>query len=130
MAYNREKIFEQAKEAVVKHELFFIADLVAYVGCSRAWFYDAFPDGSDELDTIKEFINQNKIKKKVEIRKKLFNSEKAAELLALYRLLATKEEHMRLNQSYVDHTTKGESINKPLSAEEVQKAKDSLNDDV
>ena len=30
----------------------------------------------------------------------------------------------------VDNTTQGESINKPLSAEEVQKAKDSLNDDV
>lgn len=111
MAYDTKKLFEQAKEAIEKHNLFFIEDIVAFVPCARSTFYDRFPDGSDEMDTFKEMLEQNKIKTKSGIRAKLWKSEKAAELLALYRLIATPEEHRKLNQSYLDHTSKGETIN-------------------
>lgn len=115
MAYDRKKIFEKAKEATEKHNLFFVEDIVAFLPCSRSRFYDFFPDGSDELDTLKEILENNKIKTKSSIRAKLFKSAKAAELLALYRLIATPEEHKKLNQSYIDHTTKGEQmIFKPI----------------
>ena len=110
MAYDRNKIFEQAKEAIKKNNLFFVEDIPAFLPCSRSTFYSFFPDGSDELDTLKSFLDDNKIKTKSGIRAKLWKSEKAAELLALYRLIATPEEHMKLNQSYIDHTTKGKEI--------------------
>ena len=110
MAYDTQKLFEQAKEAVKSHNLFFIEDIVAFIPCSRSTFYERFPDGSEELDTLKELLEQNRIKTKSSIRAKLYKSEKAAELLALYRLIATPEEHQKLNQSYIDHTSKGEKI--------------------
>jgi hypothetical protein len=110
MAYNRAKIYEQAKEQVAKHNLFFIEDIVAFLPCGRSWFYENFKDGMDEMDTLKEMLEQNKIKTKSGIRAKLWKSNKAAELLALYRLIATPEEHQKLNQSYVDHTSKGNKI--------------------
>jgi len=110
MAYDKNKLFEQAKEQIEKHNLFFIEDVVAFIPCSRSWFYDNFKDGSDEMDTIKEMLEENKVKTKSSIRAKLWKSEKAAELLALYRLISTPEEHQKLNQSYVDHTTKGEKV--------------------
>jgi hypothetical protein len=102
MAYNKKKIFEQAKEAITKNNLFFVNDIWAWLPCSRSWFYDAFPDGSDELDTFKGMLEQNKIKTKSSIRAKLFKGEKAAELLALYRLICTPEEHRLLNQQYIE----------------------------
>lgn len=104
MAYDTQKLFEQAKEAVKSHNLFFIEDIVAFIPCSRSTFYERFPDGSDELDALKELLEQNRIKTKSSIRHKLYKSEKAAELLALYRLIATPEEHKRLNQQYIDHS--------------------------
>ena len=110
MAYDTQKLFEQAKEAVKNNNLFFIEDIVAFIPCSRSTFYERFPDGSDELDTLKDLLEQNRIKTKSSIRAKLYKSEKAAELLALYRLIATPEEHQKLNQSYIDHTSKGEKI--------------------
>lgn len=110
MAYDTQKLFEQAKEAVEKHNLFFIEDIVAFIPCSRSTFYDRFPDGSDELDTLKDLLEQNRIKTKSSIRAKLYKSDKASELLALYRLIATPEEHQRLNQQYIDHTSKGSKI--------------------
>ena len=112
MAYDKAKLYEQAKEAIEKNNLFFIEDIVAFIPCSKQTFYDYFPVDSDEMDTLKEMLEQNKIKTKSGIRAKLWKSEKAAELLALYRLIATPEEHQKLNQSYIDHTTNGASIGK------------------
>lgn len=102
MAYDKEKIFEQAKEAITKNNLFFVNEIWTWLPCSRSWFYDAFPDGSDELDTFKGMLEQNKIKTKSAIRSKLFRSDKAGELLALYRLICTPEERQMLNQQYVE----------------------------
>ena len=111
MAYDRTKIYQQAEEAIKKHNLFFIEDIPAFLPCSRSTFYAFFPDGSDELDTLKSFLDDNKVKTKSSIRAKLWKSNKASELLALYRLIATPEEHQKLNQSYVDHSTLGKEIN-------------------
>jgi hypothetical protein len=110
MAYDKKKIFEQAKEQIKKNNLFFIEDIVAWLPCSKTYFYDAFPLDSDEYNTLKGMLETNKTKTKSAIRSKLFKSNKASELLALYRLIATTEEHQKLNQSYVDHTSKGDKI--------------------
>ena len=106
MAYDKDKIYEQAKEAIKKNNLFFIEDVVAFIACGRSYFYEHFKDGMDEMDTIKEMLEENKIKTKSSIRAKLWKSNRASELLALYRLIATPEEHQKLNQSYVEQTTK------------------------
>jgi hypothetical protein len=102
MAYDKNKIYEQAKEQIKKNNLFFIEDIVAFLPCSKTYFYEAFPLDSNEMDTIKELLEDNKIKTKSSIRAKLWKSNKAAELLALYRLIATPEEHKKLNQQYID----------------------------
>ena len=39
MAYDRKKIFEQSKEVIVKHKLFFIEDIVAFLPCDKTTFY-------------------------------------------------------------------------------------------
>ena len=110
MAHDKTKIYEQAKEAISKHNLFFIEDIVAFIPCSKPTFYEFFPVDSNELNILKSLLDENKVRTKSAIRAKLYKSDKAAELLALYRLICTKEEHQLLNQQYIDHTTKGESI--------------------
>lgn len=110
MAYDKNKIYEKAKEQIAKHNLFFIEDIVAFLPCSKGYFYETFPLESDEMNTIKEMLEENKITTKSSIRAKLYKSSKATELLALYRLIATPEEHKKLNQSYIDHTSAGKKI--------------------
>lgn len=110
MAYNKAKIYEQAQKAIKDNNLFFVEDIVAWLPITKATLYDYFPVDSDELNTLKGLLEENKTKTKSSIRAKLFKSQKAAELLALYRLICTKEEHQLLNQQYVDHTSKGEKI--------------------
>jgi hypothetical protein len=111
MAYDRKKIYNQAIDAIKENNLFFIEDIIAFIPCNKDTFYRFFPKGSDEYDTLKRLLEDNKIRTKSSIRAKLFKSQKAAELLALYRLICTPEEHQKLNQQYIDHTSKGEKIN-------------------
>tara|TARA_R110000868_G_scaffold333073_2_gene593977 strand:- start:1472 stop:1852 length:381 start_codon:yes stop_codon:yes gene_type:complete len=111
MAYSKEEILKEAIAAVESHSLYFIDDVVAFVACSRSTFYDYFPADSDELDNLKELLNRNKISMKVKLRARLSEGEKAAEILALYKLIATEDERRALSMQHVDHTTKGEKIN-------------------
>ena len=110
MAYDRKKIYNQAIDAIKENNLFFIEDIIAFIPCNKDTFYRFFPKGSDEYDTLKRLLEDNKVRTKSSIRAKLFKSQKAAELLALYRLICTPEEHQKLNQQYIDHTSKGERI--------------------
>lgn len=132
MAYDKNKIYNQAIEAIEKNNLFFIEDIVAFIPCSKPTFYDFFPPNSNELNSLKDLLEQNKIKTKSSIRAKLYKSNKAAELLALYRLIATTDEHRLLNQSYIDHSTKGKSISQKieLSDETIERLNKKYDDEI
>ena len=110
MAYDQKKIFDKAKEQIKKHNLFFIEDIVAFLPCSKTTFYDFFPLESDEMNTLKEMLEDNKIITKSSIRAKLHAGDRAAELLALYKLICTDAERDALSMQKVDHTTQGEKI--------------------
>lgn len=106
MAFDRDKLYQQAKTAITENNLFFIEDIVAFIPCSKPTFYEHFPIDSNELNSLKELLGQNKIRTKSAIRAKLYKSPKASELLALYRLICTPEERRMLNQNYIELTGK------------------------
>ncbi len=106
MAFDRDKLYQQAETAIKENNLFFIEDIIAFIPCSKQTFYDYFPVGSDEMDDLKGLLEQNKIRTKSAIRAKLYKSPKASELLALYRLICTPEERKMLNQNYIELTGK------------------------
>ena len=107
MAYDKEKILEQAKEMIVKNKLFFIDDICAFLPISRATFYLW---EFDKLDELKELLNQNKTELKVSMRSKWYKSNAPALQMALMKLIATPEELKKLSMQYNDHTTDGKEI--------------------
>jgi hypothetical protein len=104
MAYNKTKIFEQSKSVIKKYGLYFIEDIVAYLPCAKPTFYEFFPPESNELNTLKELLEINKVETKVEIRGKLLKGDKAAELIALYKLICTEEERRSLSMQEIKHS--------------------------
>jgi hypothetical protein len=104
MAYKTEKLFEQAIEAIDQNNLFFVEDVVAYLGIAKPTFYDHFPIDSNEMNAIKEKLNKNAMRTKVSIRSKLHQSKSPAGLLALYKLLATNDERKALAMEYREHS--------------------------
>lgn len=107
MAYDKKKIFEQAKEAIVKNKLFFIDDIIAYLPCSRSTFYEWEMEKSDEL---KELLNQNRTTLKVSLRSKWYTSNAPALQMALMKLIASPEELRKLSMTH----TAIEEVEKPI----------------
>jgi hypothetical protein len=122
MAYDKNKIFEQAKEVITGHSLYFIEDVVAYLPISKPTFYDYFKVDSNEFNELKDLLEVNKVKMKVHLRQKLSMGDKAAEILALYKLICSDEERKALQMVYNDHTTNGKEIT--LITREIVKPKD------
>ena len=127
MAYDRVKIFEQAKEMIVKHKLFFVDDIVAFLPCSKSSFYEFYPDGSDELDELKELLNVNRTTLKVSMRSKWYTSNAPALQMALMKLIATPEELKKLSMQFVESENTNKNIDAgKLTDEEIKKINDSL----
>lgn len=102
MAYDKKKIFEQAKEVIVKHKLFFIEDIVAFLPISKKTFYEYYPIQSDESNELKEMLETNRTELKVSMRSKWYKSNAPALQMALMKLIATPDELKKLSMQYVE----------------------------
>ena len=110
MAYSTEILKAKAMEAIKKNKLIFVEDVAAMCGVNKTTLYDHFPINSNDYNDIRELLEQNKIDIKVSIRYKWSKSDNPTAQMALYKLCSTKEEHMKLQQNYTDHTTDGDKI--------------------
>lgn len=103
MAYDRKKIFEQAKEMIVKHKLFFVEDIVAFLPISKKTFYEFFPLESNESNELKELLETNRTELKVSMRSKWYKSNAPALQMALMKLICTDEERKKLAMQYSEN---------------------------
>lgn len=118
MAYDRVKIFEQAKEMIVKHKLFFVEDIVSFLPIAKKTFYEYFPIDSNECNELKELLEQNRVELKVSMRSKWYKSNAPALQMALMKLIATPEELKKLSMSYNENQSLDEH-GKPASSQNV-----------
>ena len=99
--YTDDEIFEWAKEAIAKNNLFTFQDVIAFLPCGQTRFYEACPEGSERSEYLKRMVTDNKIKTKSGIRAKLYK-EKGSSLIALYKMICTEDERRALSMSYID----------------------------
>jgi hypothetical protein len=112
MAYDRVKIYNQALDLIEKKKLFFIEDVVTLLPCRKSTFYDLFPIDSNEMDTIKELLDKNKIDVKNGLRNKWYNGNNPLTQMALYKLIGTEEEYHRIASTKTEN--KNINIEKPI----------------
>ena len=99
MAYDKKELFERAKAIIKKDDsIVFAEDIICELGISNATFYVHFEKDSEEINTIKELLQENKTKTKRQLRKNWKDKESSASLqIALYKLIGTAEEREILN---------------------------------
>lgn len=102
MAYDRNEIFEQAKKVTIENNLFFIEDIIAYLPCSKNYFYDHFSIDSNEYDELKTLLESNRVSLKVKMRKKWEDNPAPALQMALMKLIANPEELKRLSMQFIE----------------------------
>jgi len=108
MAYKYKELEKQSLEAIEKHKLFFIDDVISYLPCSRATFYN---QGLDKLDTIKDALTKVKTEIKVSMRSKWYKSENATLQMGLMKLLSSDEELRKLS---MQHNLSEQFVEQPL----------------
>lgn len=105
MAYNKEDLQKKAREAIEKHKLFFVEDIVVFLPCSKPTFYEYFPAESNELNELKDMLEKNRVELKVSMRSKWYKSNSPALQMALMKLIATPEELKKLSMHYQESET-------------------------
>lgn len=111
MAYNKKKILLKAKEVIVKHKLFFIEDIVAYLPISKPTFYVYFPVNSNEFNELKDLLETNTTQLKVSMRSKWYKSNSPALQMALMKIIATPDELKKLSMQFVENKNTNTNIN-------------------
>jgi hypothetical protein len=124
-----QKIFEKAKQVIEKHDLVFIEEIVSYLPISKPTFYEYFPIDSNEINELKTLLEEKAVEIKSGLRKKWRESENPTLQIALYRLTSRDDEHKKLNQSYIDHTSKNEKIDSKYEIEIITKKDESQKTD-
>jgi hypothetical protein len=105
MEYNQKDLEKQSIEAITKYKLFFIDDIIAYLPCSRATFYNK---GLDKLDTIKDALTQVRTEIKVSMRSKWYKSDNPTLQMGLMKLIASPDELKQLSMSHIESNSKHE----------------------
>ena len=100
MAYDRKKIFEQAKEMIVKHKLFFVEDIVAFLPISKTTFYEYFPPDSNETNEIKGLLEVQRVTIKTSMRSKWYKSDNPTLQVSLMKLICTEDERKKLSMTH------------------------------
>lgn len=111
MAYKTVDLQEKAIEAIKKHNLFFIEDVVTFLPCNNKTFHN---HKLHELPELKELLENNRIAVKLKLRKKWEKSDNATLQMGLMKLICTDDERKRLALEYRDHTSGGKII-KPIN---------------
>jgi len=121
MAYDKLKIFEQAKEMIVKHKLFFIEDIIAFIPIASSTFYLWEMEKSEEL---KGLLQTNRIELKVSMRSKWYKSNAPALQMALMKLIASPEELKKLSMQFIESENVNKNVNTEYKPIEFVKTKD------
>ncbi len=107
MAYKTADLEKKALEAIEKHKLFFIEDIVAFLPCGKVTFYE---HKLNELNSIKDALEKNRVEVKSAMRSKWYKSDAPALQIALYKLIGTDEEADRINSQHIKADVKTTEI--------------------
>lgn len=127
MGKKKEQYEKEITECIKKNRIMFVSHIFGYyTDIGRSQFYNLELDKSD---MIKEAIAENRSKACGYMVNKWIASDNATLQIAGYRLVATEEERMALNQEYVKIDASIDN-KKELTAEEAREFLDKLNKDV
>lgn len=94
---QRDELLQKTVEIIKQKHLHFIQDVCNYLPIDRATFYNW---GFDKSDIIRAALQDEATKLKEGLRTKWYLSDNSSLQIALYKLLATKEELDILTQNH------------------------------
>lgn len=102
MAYDKQKVYQSAEDAILKNNLITIKEVVAFIAPATSTFYELFPADSEEMEALKRLLEINKIQEKVKLRNRFMESDTPALALAAFKLLCDDDERKALSMSQTE----------------------------
>lgn len=102
MAYKTKDLLKESIRLINEKKLFFIEDVVSFLPCTKATFYQHFKIDSDELNQIKAELEKNRVAIKSSMRNKWYNSTNPTLQIALMKLICTDEERKKISNNYIE----------------------------
>ena len=99
MAYDKLEQEQKALDAIKKHNLVFIEEVVHFLGISKPTYYAI---KLNESNVLKDALEENKVKTKAKMRKKWLESDNPALQVANYKLLSTPKEQELLSMKTIE----------------------------
>ncbi|MGB4837644.1 MAG: hypothetical protein WBP08_01500 [Saprospiraceae bacterium] len=103
-AKEKQKFINEILDIIEVKNITTIKGIVSYLPMQRATFYN---NKFDKMDIIKEAIDSKKVKMKEGMRVKWYNSDNSTLQIALYKLLADKDEFCALTNNVTSKTEPG-----------------------
>ena len=122
MDQKTEAYTKQALKLIEEEKLVFIEDVVAFMPITRGTFYN---HGLHNLDSIREAIDNNKIRTKHNMRQDWLQADSAPLQLGLYKLLGTRDERLALSNSVENNIVQNITVS-DMSTEDIEKKKAEL----
>lgn len=108
MDAKTKKYKSELLEAIKKHKLMrFDHAFGGFVTFSRRTAYGC---GLHEMHDIKDALYENRLKGVNYLVQKWIQSDNPTLQIAAMRMICEGEDHQRLNQQYIDHTSNGQTI--------------------
>ena len=107
MTEKQEKYEKEMLRVINEKKIAFFDHCFAFTTFSAATAYN---HNLEKIESIKNAIAGNRVKAKNYMLNKWIASDNPTLQIAAMRLLSTPEEHQKLNQSYIDHTSKGKEL--------------------
>jgi len=106
-AFDKDEMLHRALDVIKAEECVTLEEVVLFMPCGKTTFYAL---GLNEVNEIKEAIEQQKIAIKKKMRRNWRNSDNATLQIAEYKLISTDAELERLNTTKVNNNV---TISKP-----------------
>ncbi len=112
-------------KAIQKHGVMCVSHIFGvYKGIASSQFYSL---RLNESPAVQEALAANRSRGCNAMLTRWVQSENPTLQIAAYRLICTEDERRHLSQSYVDHTTKGNAIEQPITTEQARALLQNLN---
>jgi hypothetical protein len=129
MAYDKEKLFERAKELIESDEnIVRVNDVIILLGIVTSTFYLHFPVESKESEYIKSLLVKNKVGNKLYMLKKWRDSENVTAQLMYTKLMLDDDERKALSTTYQDSKVEhsGEIKGIKIGFDEIKEQEDDI----
>ncbi len=116
MRKTKEKYEADIVQVIKDNKIMFIQHIFGvYTAIGSSQFYKL---GLHQSEAINTAIQRNRMQGCNYMVNKWIGSENPTLQVAAYRLICTEDERRNLNQSYIDHTTKGSPLQQPITPEQ------------